>query len=698
MHDFPSSARSASPRPTLVAAVFFALLAPAFTPLVTARAADEARAPVAASGMSVGVVPGGIAIPAKPTPTMPVDQVRIGMKGYGLSVFHGVKIEPFPVEVVSVMSDFAPHHPVIWIRCPDERMQQSGAVQGMSGSPIFLWDANEPQVAGKGGRLIGAFAFGYGSSLDCFVGVQPIAHMRAVGDRIEPAPKAAAAIDSSPVAESSLKLLLSSPAIAALPSRVTWQAKALNQLLEGPGEARGDSRAASPARLAGNAAIPTAAVPGLPAGGQVQHLMLPLAVGSARTSALLQPLLAPMGIIPLADRPNGSGRTPPPGIDPDAIRLEPGSVLAIPLGWGDSDLSASGTVTDVLPDGQVLAFGHAMYGQGNFAVPMATGFVHVVMPSRQISFKMANTAVIRGTVVRDEQSAIAGVPATRFTSAPVSLDVNIPGQPQAHYNYNIVQLKALTPTLAGIVCTESLTSWQNMPQENTARIRGKMVFAGGRVVPINAVVPDLSLESMMMQIVPPVAVMTQNPLESMPLQSMSLEIDIEPSLRVGSIVSGRLDRKEVAPGENASLSVRIQPYGKPAFERRLTIAVPESLPDGEYQLSVCDAQNYLQSAIMSRPHIMSPASGSDLFSMVQTVLGVASDSIYLVLQSRQEGLVVGQEELPRLPSSRRALIASPTNSIATSYTELVSASAPIGLVVDGNLGFTITVNKKLAQR
>lgn len=680
MKQYSTSARSGLIRPTTVAAVFFALLLPSLLNPRTAAGAEPIK---------------GILAPAQPTPIMPVDQVRIGMKGYGLSVFHGVKVETFSVEVVSVMSDFAPHHPVIWIRCPDDRMQKSGAVQGMSGSPIYLWDENEPQVPGKGGRLIGAFAFGYGGSLDCYVGVQPIEFMRNVGQRIEPAgdAKVGPKADAAPTSGSSLRELLASPAGMAMPASVTWRAKLLARLLENPAQARAAD--APPPTASTNTLNQTAAVPGLPRGGQIQRLMLPLSVGSARTSAMLEPMLAPMGIMPLADRA-GSSRTPPPGIDPAAIRLEPGSVLAIPLAWGDSDLSAAGTVTDVLPDGRVLAFGHAMFGQGNLSVPMATGFVHVVMPSRAVSFKMANTAQIHGTIVRDEQSAIAGLPATRFTSAPVSLTVNIPGQPRAHYEYQVVHLKNLTPVLAGAVCVESLTSWQNMPLENTARIRGKMVFAGDRVVPINAVVPDLSIEAMMLSVMPPIAVMTQNPLESMPLQSMNLQVDIEPALRVGSIVSGRLDRKEVGPGEDASLSVRIQPYGKPAFDRRLSINVPESLPDGDYQLAVCDAQTYLQSAIMSRPHIMSPTSPSDLHAMVQTVLGVESDSIYLVLQSRQEGLVVGQEELPRLPSSRRALIASPTNSIATSFTEMVSASAPIGLVAEGNLNFVLTVKKKLA--
>jgi len=58
-----------------------------------------------------------IVAPAKPQPILGIRDVRIGMTGYGLTVFHGTKIEPFAVEVVSVMHDFGPKQGVIWIKC-----------------------------------------------------------------------------------------------------------------------------------------------------------------------------------------------------------------------------------------------------------------------------------------------------------------------------------------------------------------------------------------------------------------------------------------------------------------------------------------------------------------------------------------------------------------------------------------------------
>src|SRR4051794_17629626 len=47
---------------------------------------------------------------------MTVDEVKPGMKGFGLSVFRGTKVERFDVEVVSVLKNFNPKTDVVLIR------------------------------------------------------------------------------------------------------------------------------------------------------------------------------------------------------------------------------------------------------------------------------------------------------------------------------------------------------------------------------------------------------------------------------------------------------------------------------------------------------------------------------------------------------------------------------------------------------
>src|SRR6185295_12936569 len=93
-------------------------------------------------------------------------EVRPGMTGYGLTVFQGTKADRFNVRVLGVLHKFRPLEDVILIDSDDVRLKHSGAVHGMSGSPIFIE-----------GRLAGAFAFAFSFAKDPIAGVTPIEYM-----------------------------------------------------------------------------------------------------------------------------------------------------------------------------------------------------------------------------------------------------------------------------------------------------------------------------------------------------------------------------------------------------------------------------------------------------------------------------------------------------------------------------------------
>ena len=122
---------------------------------------------------------------------MPVDQIERGMSGYGLSVFQGVKIDTFGVEILGVMQDaIGPGHDLILARLSGAGLDHTGIIRGMSGSPVYLDD-----------RLIGAIAYGWSYSKDPIGGITPIAPMLDVALR-KPVPEspdaARQSIDFSP--------------------------------------------------------------------------------------------------------------------------------------------------------------------------------------------------------------------------------------------------------------------------------------------------------------------------------------------------------------------------------------------------------------------------------------------------------------------------------------------------------------------
>ncbi|MEX0774760.1 MAG: hypothetical protein WD042_03490 [Phycisphaeraceae bacterium] len=660
--------------------------------------------------------PSTIIAPARATPIIKLDDVRIGMKGYGLTVFHGATIEPFAVEVISVMRDFAPQKGVIWIRCPDERMQKTGPVAGMSGSPIYLWDDGQEHELGQGGKLAGAFAYGYQATKDCYVGVQPIELMREVGVRAEADlngqaepknekrgtkneerssefevrnqnqiqnPKSEIRNSGGPPGIT-LQTLLGMARQDGLPAADTWRLAVIAQAL---GVKEIDRDAA------------VSAWPPPPTGltGQVRPLMLPMPVGSAQSASLLAPLLGPMGILPTQTPRGAIAGQPPREINARTITIQPGSVLTIPLVYGDLDLSAAGTVTDVLPDGRVLAFGHPMFGEGDVSVPMASGFVHYIVPGLIDSFKLAGSGVIQGAIVRDEGAGIAGSARGQFEASSATVVVNMPRMPRREYHYQLAQYRPILPIAAAIATIQSLSADASPPAENTVRIRGTLTFAGDRQLKFDALMAGLSDRGLFYLLLPPISAMQENEHQSVLLTSMSIQLDVEPTYRITSVVSGRLEHVQVAPGGTVAIDLRLQPYNQELTHKRITFKVPDHLPDGTYPLVVADARSYQQLLGSSRPHRLVTNNVDDVHAVLKEVMGVRTDALYVLMPLPEQGLAIGREELPQLPSSRKAILAAPTSAPTTTYGTWEQKTVAMDSVMSGQLTFSVEVKKDLAK-
>ncbi|MDD4279501.1 MAG: hypothetical protein PHX74_07190 [Candidatus Sumerlaeales bacterium] len=67
-----------------------------------------------------------------------LSDLRPGMKGYGLTVFSGLRPEKFDAEVVGVAHGFFPGQDVVWCRLEHPVLKGIGVVAGMSGSPVYI--------------------------------------------------------------------------------------------------------------------------------------------------------------------------------------------------------------------------------------------------------------------------------------------------------------------------------------------------------------------------------------------------------------------------------------------------------------------------------------------------------------------------------------------------------------------------------
>ena len=648
--------------------------------------------------------------PARNQPILTMEQVRPGMKGYGLSVFHGTDIEPFAVEVISTNYGIAPGVGTIWMRCPDPRMQLNGVVQGMSGSPIYLWPAELPLeecIPGKNGLLIGAFAFGYGRTKDCFVGVKPIQLMRDVAQRATTQSiqdiKQSARTGNPQTATQLITTLQNLAQIQRLPEGQLKTLNAYLQLAKGP----------SVSRLKGIAlpdSHPVQSPLASPASGNgdqmlAQNAMLaPMAITAAPPglTKLLESLFEPLGIRPV-DAPAGATNGQLPAwVDPDKLQLRPGSSLSVPLAWGDMDMAATGTVTDVLTDGTILGFGHAMsndgkQGIGTINLPVATGFIHLVMPSNDISFKLGGSARITGTMIRDENSAVIAVPQHLYDSASVTVKVHQYQQPEKTFNYSVARDPQYTPLLSAILPIISLNAISGAPQYNTVHLKTKIVFENDKSLQISRIIPGGAPMEMLVSMLPPISLMANNAFESIPLRSMDVQIKVVPELQVGSIIKASLDQTEIAPGGEIGINFTILPFGKPQRKFRTKFPIPTNTPDGDYQLLIVGARTYAAMMLGSRPHRTQATNTDQLFEAIKMLNGGVDDSVYVLMQTQEKGLAIGQNELPQLPSSRVALITNPTSTSATPYAQWIEKNIDTGLVIRSNVMFTLGIRSSLVE-
>jgi SpoIVB peptidase S55 len=103
---------------------------------------------------------------AQSNETLPLDQVRAGMQGYAYTIFAGDQVERFDLEVIGVMPNFlGPRQSIILVQLKGPKVERTGVVAGMSGSPVYL-----------DGKLAGALSLKLGIfTKDPIAGVTPIA-------------------------------------------------------------------------------------------------------------------------------------------------------------------------------------------------------------------------------------------------------------------------------------------------------------------------------------------------------------------------------------------------------------------------------------------------------------------------------------------------------------------------------------------
>jgi len=322
-------------------------------------------------------------------PTIPVDQIHPGMRGYALTVFEGIKPESMDVEVLGVMHNTnGPKGDIILIRLHGTKVEYTGVVAGMSGSPVYL-----------NGRLAGALAFRIGEfSKEPIAGVTPIADMLEIN-----------ALDKSPAEE----------AAATKPSVTNSAGKTAS-----PGDAGtfSDSNQNSTQSFA----------------SYLKPIDSPLVFNgfSEDTVRRFAGQFASAGVVPVM----GAGSV---SEDKQPEPLEAGSAVSAILVRGDMDIAATCTVTYIDPQ-RLLACGHPLLQFGSVDLPMNKAQVLATLPSPLNAFKIVNTTERAGVFVQDRHTGIMGFFGKQPDMIPVTLSIH-GGSGTKEFHYEVLNNARFEP-------------------------------------------------------------------------------------------------------------------------------------------------------------------------------------------------------------------------------------------------------------
>lgn len=579
---------------------------------------------------------------------MRVDEVRPGMKGYGLSVFRGTRIERFDVEVVSVLRNYNPRRHVVLIRCSGQNLEHTGAVQGMSGSPVFLRDD-----AGQE-RMIGAFAYGWALAKDPIAGVQPIEYMLAMGDRPRP--------PAGPTTEPS----------ARVGGRQPYDVLAAMRRLSATSADFDESdRATDDA-------------------GSLRRLSTPVTAGGFSPGLIrqFQPQFARAGMILL--RGGAAG-----GDDASAAaEIEPGSVVVTPLLVGDADIHANGTCTEVLGD-RVFAFGHPFNNEGSVSIPFAAGAVNAVVAQLDSSFKIASMGPVRGELYSDETVGVAGRLGQGPDMVPVQVRVRRPGESEpVEYNFRAVRHPRFLPIVAAMAMNAALLGDSELPQYNSVGYDVRITFDNGRTVRFRNLDANVNPQELLFNLVMPLSAAAENPFQRVMPTRIEGDLRVTAEPRLAQIHTVQLPKTRFRPGDRIDAFVSYRPFRGDEAHLPVSIELPRDLPDGSYSLVIGDWSRHLRDEATAKPFRFTAENVEQVFDILQDVAGVRRDAIYARLLRQPDGVAVGRSAMDLLPSSRRQVLLGAGRSNVTAFVSSSVQVIPTDLVMTGSAEFTIQVERR----
>ena len=523
-----------------------------------------------------------------------LDQVRPGMQGYAYTIFAGDQVERFDLEVLGVMPNFlGPKQSIILVQLKGPKVEHTGVVAGMSGSPVYL-----------DGKLAGALSLKLGIfTKEPIAGVTPIADVLAGGG----------------------------PA-----------GSAMSASLPPPQGPPGSSVPAARSDLAGPA--------GLLSGAELHSIETPLVFSGFQPAAIARfaDQLTGMGFV-AAQGGSTAAR-------PDDAKLSPGDMAGMVLVQGDVSVNSACTVTAIEGD-RVFLCGHPFLNLGEVALPMARSRVITTLSSELASTKIVNVGGPIGTITGDHLTAVTGKLGTAPAMIPLELTTKSAlGTKTIHAEIvnhpKLTPLLLGITVFNGL--TQNIVYGETTTLKMDAQIKLK---GHAPVAIENTFAPSDSMSQdgmpVALSVMSTFTRLFNNSFEKVDVEKISLEVEGMPGRQSYSIQSAWLEKGEAAPGETLRLRVLLQPYrGEPRIAET-SLRVPDQVLRGStLRVMVSDA-DWMNRASRGFAGAGGPGGPQGLDPLISLINKERrNDCLYVGLFVPSPTMLWDDKELPNVPLSQ----------------------------------------------
>lgn len=585
---------------------------------------------------------------------LPLSEVHAGMQGYAYSIFAGDQIEKFDLEVLGVLPNFmGPRQSIILVQLKGPKVEHTGVVAGMSGSPVYI----EGKLAGALSLKLGVFT------------KEPIAGVTPIADVINPA------------AQNNLPLKQPGPNDS---PQITPQSQNTAQQIVSPGSDPNNYTTSASTNLSDQRLT-------LPTGSALEPIQTPLVFSGFQASALQQFASQIQGYGFVA----AQGGTAAPRADDS--QLKAGDMAGMVLVQGDASINSACTVTAVQAD-RVYLCGHPFLSLGDVQMPMARSRVVTTLSSDLASTKIVNMGGTIGTITGDHITAVTGKLGPPPSMIPFDITVaSAAGEKQLHFQ--LINHPRLTPLLIALTTLNGVMQNSLYGEGTTLHLSGEIrlqnhapVQIENTFAPGDAFAPDGMPIAITMQTI--FSRLFTNNFESAGVERVSLRVDSVPGRYSFTIESAWLEKGEAAPGETLRVRVLVRPYRGTARVEEATVRVPDQVARGTtLRVLISDAD------MLNRASHGFAAAGVGSSTGLDQLIALLNrerrnDRLYIGLFAPSPTMLWDDKELPNVPLSEINIVDGrpAPGSVQILRESLASeASVPLGGPVSGVISLNLQV-------